>query len=165
MPELQLLRSDHAQAILAFELKNRDYFAASITDRGDEFFEHFPERHRALLAEQEAGGCICHVLIDSDGAVLGRFNLYDPADGTAEVGYRVAEHAAGRGVATASLRELCRLARDHYELQTLTAETDEANRASRRVLEKAGFVPVGDCVVAGKPALRYTLDLTAIAEG
>jgi RimJ/RimL family protein N-acetyltransferase len=117
--ELQRLRSDHAQAILAFELQNRAYFAASITDRGDEFYEQFSERHRALLAGQEAGVCICYVLVDQDGTVLGRLNLYDLADGTAEVGYRVAQQVADRGVATASLRELCRLARDQYGLPTL----------------------------------------------
>ena len=103
--------------------------------------------------------------IDRNGTVLGRFNLYDPADGTAEVGYRVAQHVSRPRRGDSRLRELCLLARDQYDLRTLTAETDEANRASRRVLEKAGFVLVGDCVVAGKPALRYTLDLTAIAEG
>ncbi len=165
MPELQLLCRDHAPAILAFELENRAYFAASITDRGDEFFERFPERLRALLAEQEAGACLCHVLVDPDGTVLGRFNLYDPADGTAEVGYRVAQRVAGRGMATASLRALCLLARDQYHLRTLTAATDAANHASRRVLEKAGFVHAGDTMVSGRPGVRYTLDLADIADG
>jgi ribosomal-protein-alanine N-acetyltransferase len=35
------------------------------------------------------------VLVDEDGSVLGRFNLYGPQDGTAEVGYRVAQRAGG----------------------------------------------------------------------
>jgi len=52
---LSRLRTDHASAVLAFELTNRAYFAATISDRGDEFFEHFPERYDALLAEQQAG--------------------------------------------------------------------------------------------------------------
>jgi len=38
---------------------------------------------------------------------VGRFNPYDLKDGTAEVGYRVAEQVAGCGVATSTLRELC----------------------------------------------------------
>ena len=57
MPELQRLRAGHASAVLAFELANRAYFAGFISDRGDEFFDHFTERHIALLAEQEAGLC------------------------------------------------------------------------------------------------------------
>jgi ribosomal-protein-alanine N-acetyltransferase len=49
VPELQRLRADHASAVLAFELANRSYFAASIPDRGDEFFARFAERHSARL--------------------------------------------------------------------------------------------------------------------
>ena len=55
MPELERLRADHAAAVLAFESANRAYFASSISDRGDGYFETFAERHRALLAEQDAG--------------------------------------------------------------------------------------------------------------
>jgi len=44
VPELQPLCADHASAVLAFELVNRGYFAASISDRGDEFFDKFTER-------------------------------------------------------------------------------------------------------------------------
>ena len=101
MPELQHLRADHAPAVLAFELASRAYFVTFITDRGDEFYDDFTDRFSALLAEQEAGTCIFHVLVGEDGTVLGRFNLVDLEDGTAELGYRVAQQVAGRGVATA----------------------------------------------------------------
>ncbi len=111
MPELRRLRADHAPAVLAFELANRAYFAASISDRGDEFFDQFTERHSALLAEQEAGIGAFYVLVAEDGSVLGRFNLVFAGDGTAELGYRVAQHVAGRGVATATVRELCQAGR------------------------------------------------------
>jgi ribosomal-protein-alanine N-acetyltransferase len=87
-------------AVLAFELANRAYFATFVSDRGDEFYDHFTGQHHALLAEQEAGTCVFHVLVGEDGTVLGRFNLVDLEDGTAELRYRVAQHAAGRGVAT-----------------------------------------------------------------
>ena len=110
MPELRRLHAGHAPAVLAFELANRQYFAAFISDRGDEFYDQFTERHRALLAEQEAGTGAFYVLVAGDASVLGRFNLVFAEDGAAELGYRVAQHAAGRGVATAAVRELCRLA-------------------------------------------------------
>jgi ribosomal-protein-alanine N-acetyltransferase len=155
MLELQRLRTDHAAAVFAFEVVNRAYFAVSITDRGDAFFEQFSERHSALLAEQDAGVCAFHVLVDRDGTVVGRFNLYDVADGTAVVGYRVAERVAGRGVATSTLRQLCRLAGEQYGLGTLKAKTSTANIASRRVLEKAAFVFVGPTDVAGRSGMLY----------
>jgi ribosomal-protein-alanine N-acetyltransferase len=164
VPELQLLRADHAPAVLAFELANRGYFVASISDRGDEFFDQFAERHRASLAEQEAGICAYYVLVDEDGSVLGRFNLYGLKDGTANLGYRVAEHVAGRGVATSYVRELCQLAAERHGLRTLRAATSEQNVPSQKVLSKAGFVPVGPAEPAdlgGKPGTWYQRDLTA----
>ena len=97
MPELQLVRADHGPAILAFELENRGYFAESINDRGDEYFDQFTERHNELLAEQEAGTGASYVLVDEDGSVLGRFNLYRLQEGTADLGYRVAQRVAAAG--------------------------------------------------------------------
>jgi ribosomal-protein-alanine N-acetyltransferase len=162
VPELEQLRAGHAPAVLAFELVNRAYFAASISDRGDEFFDEFPDRHRALLAEQEAGTGAFYVLVAEDGSVLGRFNLYGLEDGTAVLGYRVAQQVAGRGVATASVRELCRLAAERHGLRSLRAATSHDNAASQKVLAKAGFVPVGPAAPAdlgGKSGTWYQRDL------
>ena len=159
MAELQLLRADHAPVVLAFELANRGYFAASISDRGDEYFDRFTEQHDTLLAEQEAGTCAAYVLVGEDGSVWGRFNLYDIRDGTAELGYRVAERVAGRGVATAAVRELCPLAASRYSLRLIKAATTHGNLASGRVLTKAGFVPAGPADIGGKPGTWYHRDL------
>ena len=164
MPELQPLRAGHAPAVLAFELANRGYFTAFISDRGDEFYEQYTEQHDALLAEQEAGRCACYVLTGEDGSVLGRFNLYVIQDGTAELGYRVAQHVAGRGVATAAVQELCRLAAAKYGLRTLRAATARQNVASQRVLAKAGFVvagPADPADLGGKPGTWYQRALSA----
>ena len=162
MAELERLQAGHAAAVLAFELANRAYFAASISDRGDEFFDQFADRYRALLAEQEADRCACYVLVAEDGSVVGRFNLYDLADGTAVLGYRVAEQVSGRGVATGSVRELCRIAAARHGLRTLRAATSDGSAASQKVLAKAGFVPVGPAGPAdlgGKPGTWYQRDL------
>ena len=164
MPELQRLHADHAPAVLAFELANRAYFAASVSDRGQEFYDHFTEQLSALLAEQEAGRCAFYVLVAEDGSVLGRFNLYRFEDGSAELGYRVAQHVAGHGVATATVRELCRLAAARHGLRTLRAATSHGNAASQKVLAKAGFVPAGPADPAdlgGKPGTWYQRDLAA----
>ena len=158
--ELQRLRLGHLQAVLAFELENRAYFAQSITDRGDEFYEQLPEQHRVQLAEQDAGACAFYVRVDGAGTVLGRFNLYGLSSDSATVGYRVAQAVTGHGVATSSLGELTRLAATRYGLRRLSAQVAQANHPSRRVLEKAGFVPVAECTVGGRPGVHCTLDLT-----
>ena len=164
---MQRLRADHAPAVLAFELANRAYFAAHINDRGDEYFDQFAERHRAMLDDQEAGDGAYHVLVAEDGAVLGRFNLFFTGDGSANLGYRVAEHVAGRGVATATVQELCGLAATRYGLRTLRAAVSNANVASQKVLAKAGFVPAGPAdpaEIGGKPGSWYQLDLGALED-
>ena len=162
MAELQLLRADHAPVVLAFELANRAYFVTLISDRGDEYYEHFTERHNASLAEQEAGNCAFYVLVEEDGSVAGRFNLYDVEDGTAVLGYRVAQRVAGRGVATAAVRELCQLAASQHGLRILKAATTHNNVASQKVLVKAGFVPVGPADIGGKPGTWYQRDLGVV---
>ena len=130
MPELQRLHAGHADATRAFELENRTYFAASISDRGDDFFDHFSDRYEAALAEQEAGICAFYVLVDEDGEVLGRFNLVDLENGTADLGYRMAQKAAGRGMATAAVREICRLAVPSAKSYRLNLPTTEPSSST-----------------------------------
>ena len=164
MPELQPLQAGHASAVLAFELANRDYFAGFISDRGDDFFDEFAERLTALLAEQEAGVGAFYVLVADDGSIMGRFNLLFGEDRTAELGYRVAQHVAGRGVATSTVRELCGFAAARHGLRTLKAATSRENAASQKVLTKAGFVPVGPADpahIGGKQGTWFRRDLAA----
>uniref|UniRef100_A0AAU2VUS9 GNAT family N-acetyltransferase n=1 Tax=Streptomyces sp. NBC_00008 TaxID=2903610 RepID=A0AAU2VUS9_9ACTN len=162
MPELQRLRADHAPALLAFERENRAFFAASIPDRGDDYFTHFAARHEALLAAQAAGTDHFHLLVAEDDEVLGRFNLMDVADGTADLGFRLAERATGRGLATAAVRRLFTLCTTAYDLTTLRASAAVTNKASRAVLTRTGFVPTGEEVLlSGKPGLAYVRELPA----
>ncbi|MFB7222053.1 GNAT family N-acetyltransferase [Streptomyces sp. NPDC056227] len=164
MAELQRLRLDHAPALLAFEQENRAYFAASVTDRGDDYFAHFDARHHDLLAEQAAGLHFFHVLVNSSGAVLGRVNLVDVADGSAELGYRIAEKSAGQGLATAAVREICARAAAEYGLTALRAVTTLDNAGSRAVLARTGFIPTGEVRLDGRPGLRYVRDLGEVLE-
>jgi len=163
MPELQLLRADHAPAVLAFETTNRAYFATSISDRGDAYFAQFAAGFDALLAEQKAGICAFYVLVAEDGSILGRFNLVDiTEEHTAILGYRVAQHVTGRGVATATVKELCRLAASQHALRTIRAATSHENIASQKVLTKAGFTPVGPAHpsnIGGKQGTWYQRDV------
>jgi len=148
---------------MAFELANRAFFAAAVFDRGDVYFEHFTERLDELVADQEAGIGAFYLLVDSDSSVLGRFNMEFGPAGTAELGYRVAQHMCGQGVATATVRELCRLAATRHGVRTVRAATAHTNAASQRVLTKAGFVPIGPAEPAdlgGKPGTWYQRDLT-----
>jgi ribosomal-protein-alanine N-acetyltransferase len=160
VPELQLVRPDHAPALLAFEQENRAYFAASVPDRGYAYFAGFAERHSELLARQAAGTDLFHVLVAEDGAIMGRVNLTKVAGASAELGFRIAERAAGRGLATAAVRQVCALAVAEYELSVLRAAARVENAGSRTVLIRTGFVPTGEVVLSGRPGITYRLGLT-----
>jgi [ribosomal protein S5]-alanine N-acetyltransferase len=159
MPDLQLLRLDHAPALLAFEQENRAYFAASVPDRGDEFFAEFDTRHAQLLKLQAAGTDYFHLLVAERGEVVGRVNLFKVADGSAELGYRIAQKAAGQGLATAAVRKVREFAATKYGLTRLHARVTLDNPASRKVLEHNGFVAGGSLTLNGKPAISYICEL------
>jgi ribosomal-protein-alanine N-acetyltransferase len=162
VPELQQMRARHSAPVLAFELENRAYFARFISDRGDAFFEDFTKGFADVLAAQQAGECAFYLLVDDDGSVIGRFNVFDLRDHAPHLGYRVAERVAGRGVATAAVEEMCHIAKGGFELRTLRAAVAHSNLASQRVLIKAGFVAIGDAdpsQIGGKPGAWYGRDL------
>jgi [ribosomal protein S5]-alanine N-acetyltransferase len=159
MPELQVLRPDHAPALLVFEQENRAYFAASVPDRGDEFFAAFDARFAQLLQWQAAGTDYLHVLVTEAGEMVGRVNLIEVADRSAELGYRIAQKAAGQGLATAAVRQVCELAAEQYGLTRLRAKATMDNPASHKVLERNGFVAVSELTLDDKPAMSYICEL------
>ncbi len=159
IPDLQLLRLDHAPALLAFERENRAYFAAAVPDRGDEFFTEFDTQYAQLLVWQAAGTDYLHLLVTERGEVVGRVNLTEVADGSAELGYRIAQKATGQGLATAAVRKVRELAATEYGLSRLRARVTLDNPASRKVLEHNGFVAVGELTLNGKPAMSYICEL------
>jgi ribosomal-protein-alanine N-acetyltransferase len=161
---MERLRLDHGAALLVFEQENRAYFANSVSDRGDDYFTHFDEQLRGLLEEQAAGRCNCHVLVGEAGEIVGRVNLFDVADGSAALGFRIAQKAAGQGLATAAVREVCALASADYGLTTLLAAAADGNRGSRAVLARVGFLPTGEKVLlGGRQGHRYLLLLADFA--
>lgn len=101
----------------------------------------------------------------SSGAVLGRVNLVDVADGSAELGYRIAEKSAGQGLATAAVREICARAAAEYGLTALRAVTTLDNAGSRAVLARTGFIPTGEVRLSGRPDLRFVRYLGEVLDG
>jgi ribosomal-protein-alanine N-acetyltransferase len=164
MPELQRLAPHHAASVLSFETENRAFFAASISDRGEEYFADFEARFQWLLSEQQEGSAAFFVLVGEGGEVLGRFNLHFVGDRTAELGYRVAQHVTGRGVATRTVLDLCLRAAEELGIDTIRAATSRSNTASQHVLLTAGFAEVGPAhpsEIGGRQGSWYERHLAA----
>nr|WP_073763225.1 GNAT family N-acetyltransferase [Streptomyces sp. CB02923] len=81
-----------------------------------------------------------------DGTAVGSICFHGPPDdeGTVEIGYALCPPARGAGWATEATRLLADWAAGRPEVRTVLALTEPANVPSRRVLERAGFVPSGD---------------------
>jgi [ribosomal protein S5]-alanine N-acetyltransferase len=140
---LELLTPGHARHLERFERTNRAFFAAQVGDRGDDYFEHFDDQLAARVHENREGTSLFFVIVDTDGEVLGRVNLSDIDQPTStELGFRVAEHAQGRGIATHGVLAALDIAAARG-VKTVEARVSTANLASRRVLERCGFDQTG----------------------
>ncbi|HSR86113.1 MAG TPA: GNAT family N-acetyltransferase [Streptosporangiaceae bacterium] len=112
-----------------------------------------------MLEWQAAGTDYFHVLVEDSGEVAGRINLVETADGCAELGFRIAEKAAGQGLATAGVLEVCALAAMDYWLTGLRARTTVVNGRSRAVLARTGFTETGQTVLNGLPGISHARSL------
>ncbi|MFC6704200.1 GNAT family N-acetyltransferase [Flexivirga alba] len=136
---LELLSMQHHRVLEDFERDNREFFARQIGDRGDDFFAHFAEQLAERVAENDSGQSLFFVVVGASGDILARINLIDIDDPErTELGYRVAESAQGRGVATGGVRAALSEA-DARGVRTVRARVSTANLASQRVLEHCGF--------------------------
>lgn len=164
---LELLSIDHARPLERFERANRAFFAARVGDRGDEYFEHFDELLAARVSENEEGTSLYFVIVDADGEVGGRINISDiHGPHMAELGFRVAEHAQGQGLATAGVIEALEIAAMRG-VTTVTARASIANMASRRVLARCGFAQTGQAEApsgSSQAFIGYRKDLDEVAD-
>lgn len=142
-PTLELLTLDHARPLERFERAHRAFFAARVGDRGDDFFEHFDDYLGARVDENGEGRSLFFVMVDADGEILGRVNITDiDQPSLTELGFRVAEHAQGRGIATQGVVAALDIAA-RRGVKAVQARVSTANPASRRVLEHCGFGQTG----------------------
>lgn len=159
---LELLTPDHARPLERFERANRAFFAARVGDRGDDFFEHFDDRLAARVDENREGASLFFVIVDGDGEILGRVNISDiDQPELTELGFRVAEHAQGRGIATQGVITALEIAATR-EVKAVKARVSTANLASRRVLEHCGFDHTGQAEApngSSKTFIGYRKDL------
>ncbi len=120
----------------------------------DEQLGHWAAHHFGLWMVRNA----------ATGRLAGRGGLRLTAIGgraETEMAYALVPEAWGRGLATELARACARAAFDMLERADLVAYTRPDNRASRRVMEKVGFLHDRDFVHRGLPHVLYRLTATA----
>ena len=81
-----------------------------------------------------------------DDVVVGEIGAAFVEPETIEIGYAIVPSVWGRGHATDAVRALVALARRQPTIARVVAHTPLDRPASGRVVEKAGFTPVGEVV-------------------
>ena len=144
MLDIRLLEESDSKDLLQFELENRRYFAASVSDRGDDYFSNFQTLLAERIEEQERGQCRYYLVRNSSGDIVGRVNLRNiemqANCRTASLGYRIGERFCQKGYATLAVSLLCEKAKCELNIDQLTAMVSVQNPGSQRVLEKSGFL-------------------------
>jgi ribosomal-protein-alanine N-acetyltransferase len=126
---------------------NRAAFAPFEPVRGDDYYTRAGQADaiRVALDGHAAGTTVAHVIV-ADGRLAGRITMNNVVRGvfqSASLGYWVDAARHGRGIATAAVGALIRVAFTEMGLHRLEAGTLLHNVASQRVLERNGFVRFG----------------------
>lgn len=110
---------------------------------------------------RRARGLALDLVIDVEGAVAGEIGLsdFDPAAGTAEIGWWTAASHRRRGLAARSVRLVASWATAELCIDTATARCDPTNPGSGAVARAAGFAPLdrGDVWVFAADGQRGTM--------
>lgn len=141
------LTEGDAEGLCQAQLRNRERMRATSPYRDEAFYTVAgqAERARRTLADAEAGRTAPWVLVRGD-EVVGAATLSEVTLGplrSASLGYWIDGALAGRGLATAATRLVCRAADEELGLHRLEAGTLLDNVASQRVLAKCGFEEYG----------------------
>jgi ribosomal-protein-alanine N-acetyltransferase len=107
----------------------------------------FKRRLSIYSREMEAGNAWpFFIFADSDQSLVGAITLSNVRRGVAEtgtLGYWIGRNFAGRGYGTAGVRAMLGYAFNELNLHRVEAACVPGNAASRRVLEKTGFILEG----------------------
>lgn len=137
---LNLLEETQYNALFEFEMENRYWFEQHVPARPEGYFTFpvFKFYQDKLIEEYKSGLGYFYLAMEDHRRVIGRLNLYNLTEQSAELGYRLSKNCSGNGITTHLVSEIIKIARLTH-LKFLTAEVEEENIASRRVLEKNNF--------------------------
>lgn len=147
-PVTRLVTRDDAGALEILVSSNRDFLAPWDPVRPESFFTVDGQLAsiQETLAQHSRGTALPHVIIDESGDVVGRITLHGISRGAFQsccVGYFVGQRHNRRGLATAALGQMKRIAFDELGLHRIEAGTLPHNAASQAVLARNGFVRYG----------------------
>ncbi|GAB3158223.1 GNAT family N-acetyltransferase [Micromonospora sonneratiae] len=148
MTTIRPVTLDDAPALAELLRVNRDFLAPWEPVRPEHYFTVDGQRAdiQSALERQAQGTGLSYVILNEFGRVAGRIALNGIVRGplqSGSVGYWVGAADNGRGLATAAVGDIRRVAFEELGLHRIQAEILLHNVGSRRVLERNGFVRFG----------------------
>ena len=140
---------------LQIRLSNREEMERFIAEQTDEILK--------VAYTEMLDGCLKHpeqwewygiwMIERKDGTHIGELSFKGIDDqGVVEIGYGISPNHWGQGYATEAVHAMTAWALQQNKVTCVTAETEDDNIASRRVLEKCGYVPTG---TRGEEGVRF----------
>ncbi|MGF1690126.1 GNAT family N-acetyltransferase [Photobacterium kagoshimensis] len=117
------------------------FFAPAPIDVYEGFFGPIIEETQNAIATGEWPEHLTIVIRDTSGTYMGMAGLPSVMflEGNFELGYQLAEHAWGQGIATQAAQYLTALAFNELGAHKVTADCYASNAGSYKTLEKCGF--------------------------
>ncbi len=135
--KLKLLELSDAQALLEFELANKDWFDQFIPPRESGFYspKGVIQHIREFQLDHQIGELLPLIIVTNSGSIIGRVNVSNMQKRTSPVhlGYRVSHAHTGKGIATWAVGEALKTLSDKG-IEKVVAYASPDNPASQKVL-------------------------------
>ncbi len=122
-------------ALHAIQLDPDGQHQAAFTSAADQDLDHYVAKHTRLLADET----VTQLVVELDDEVVGSAASF-VMEGDLEVTYWIRRDCWGRGLAGAALATLL----EQVTTRPVHGRTVDDNTGSGRVLQRAGFVQVGE---------------------
>ncbi|MGV8846707.1 GNAT family N-acetyltransferase [Tessaracoccus sp.] len=136
-----------APELAAAYIRNRDHLQPWEPVRSAEFYTVGGQQSAlARSVSEQANGRGCFWVLADGPQIVGRISLNNIVRGvflSGDLGYWVAADHQGRGVASAAVEMVCKIATNDLGLHRIQAGTLVDNVASQKVLERCSFTRMG----------------------
>ncbi|OEF06818.1 GNAT family N-acetyltransferase [Vibrio genomosp. F10] len=142
-PNLELLSHNDHSALLEFEKMNQTWFESYVPARETGFYSDsgLTQHIDDCLTLHQSNEMLPMLIKSAQGEIVGRINLHnlDLDEGSAHLGYRIAQNKTGLGIATLATKKIAILCKEDYSLKRLIALAATNNIASQRTLTNNQF--------------------------
>ncbi|MBT2532623.1 GNAT family N-acetyltransferase [Arthrobacter sp. ISL-48] len=144
---VRLLHRDDAARLSEAYVRNREHLAPWEPSRDEKFFTPWHQLNiiHSKLAQHAVGQEMPWILLAAD-RIIGAITLTGIVRGpflSANLGYWVDRDFTGQGIGSAAVKFAVDHARAELGLHRIQAATLIRNRASRKILQRAGFQEIG----------------------